>query len=314
MTTTGGSFAKVILCIWNIAFVGVAVCLILVGSRKFLVPDHEDNYVLGFTWETVSTTFIILGVIVATASLTGFAGAACESTFLLKSYVYFIITGLVAIFGLIIANWLYGDLVLNGLDDYFSQLMVNSTSVHGDIAAANAINTWQKVALCCGQKGPSDWNNLTIIEKHHSNKSSNGSISSISSNINNYPMSCCGEIYLAEAKSNSSSNTSFGPVCNETNLLYHEGCFSVPLIEWYKMMTVIGTSTFLGLLVLLLSLTCCLERERKLADAKLINAQYVAHLKSCIGSGRAIKGSSSKQARGVGKPIRGYNPPDISSF
>lgn len=304
-TSTGGFLAKLILCIWNMAFVVVAVCLILVGTHKFLVPEdeHDGTYVLGFSWGTISTTFIIIGAIAAIASLTGLAGAACESPFLLKSYVYFIISALATILSLIIANWLFGDQFLDKADNYFSELMVNSSSSHGDFVAANAINTWQKVAMCCGKDGPSDWNNMTIVEENHGNKNgSKGSIISISKI--NYPISCCGEAYVSEANGKNMTNASSGQVCDEANLLYHEGCFSVPLVEWYKLMHKIIISVVLGVLSLLLSLACCLDRERKLGNAKLINAQYAAHLKSCI----SLKGPSKRR---MGNPIRAQ---DISTF
>lgn len=321
MTSFGGSIAKVILCIWNIIFVAVAVCLILVGTHKFLVPEqeHEGSYILGFTWSTVSTVFIILGVIIATASLTGFAAAACESSYLLKSYVYFIVCGLFAIFGLAVANWLYGDLALKEMRDYFSQLMVNSTG-QGDIASANALDTWQKVAMCCGKSGPSDWHHVN--NSGNDNNAHNGS----SASFINYPSSCCGggEGNSSDANiSGVSDSNSTDSQCTDANLLFHDGCFSVPLVEWYKLMLLIGTSVFLTVLILLLSLTCCLDRERKLANAKLINQQYASHLKSCIGSGQAgyisAGGKRRSAAAGAGggapvvKPIR-YTAQDMSSL
>ncbi|OTF78702.1 hypothetical protein BLA29_001878 [Euroglyphus maynei] len=148
--------------------------------------------------------------------------------------------------------------------------VVSNPSQQEKINHALFIQNFQQIFHCCGADSSSDWSNFTF--------------GNISLGQERLPASCCSieqqqqrqdlsiKLFLKE----DSYNT-----CVKDKLANNDGCFSSIQIVRYRLFGLMIMITIILMLASLLSLTCCLERDKRLQLARLVNMQYATHLSGC---------------------------------
>ena len=148
---------------------------------------------------------------------------------------------------------------------YYQQLMTNY-SIPEDHHSKQLVDGLQTFMYCCGDLGPNDWHNKTLL--HNSTNLMP---------VDQYPLSCCG-------KSSYDPNMT---TCDTSELRYHSGCFSSAQMSRYNYYLHVYFIALIGAILLLLAISCCLERDHQLQQSKLVNMQYSAHLETCRGGRRS---------------------------
>lgn len=282
-----GAFAKFILLLVNLQFIMLSLGLLLVGSRLHMAKTSNTELALGLTESGhlgVSNNLIIAGIILGFISLFGFSAALCESAFLLKVYAYFLLLS-VGLFGMLYSYvaLLFADSAAESIRHVYRDLMANYT----DNGHAQALVHKVQLSLhCCGDQAPEDWHKIVAVAVSKNGLPTNGTtigttsgpIFSINSTlppvslipVGYYPASCCAlEV----------NGTSI--LCPAASRLYNSGCFSQVQLSRYQFMGHCAFIVTLMAILLLVAISCCLERDHSLVQSKLINLQYAAHLETC---------------------------------
>ena len=268
MTSCRGSLAKFILGIVNVFFLALAVGAILVGTRPLMVAGNHDGTFIGVTWRHIFTVLVIVGIIISTISFIGCTGAVCESSCFLQIYIFSLLLAILALIVSFAIGCLFTEQITNEASRHFSQLMANYDQDKSD---SQTVILLQKMAMCCGNRYPSDWHNETLLQN----------VTSIDKTI--YPPSCCGKDYLNLETTNTGTNHTAKFVCNDAELRYHDGCFSDLQMKRFKFMLASLLTVCVAYLLVMVSLAFCLDRDRELSESKLINRQYSVHLGTCMG-------------------------------
>lgn len=252
MASLRGSIAKAILCILNMFFIVVSCSIVFYGFQ-IQVQHSNPNFEQTIPdWKTLSIAMILFGFILGIVSLFGFSAALCESPMLLNIYVYFLSLGTILSIFLTIMALLFSGQVIDISKKEYTKLMNTEQNTYN----AFFIQYFQRTFYCCGIKEPKDWFNQTF--------------GNVSLEQDTYPASCCQE--------KTDWKNSF-KTCQ--NLASYDGCFSSNQLYRYKIYFRMALTIVIMFFALLLSLACCLERDRCLQLSQLVNLQYAAHLSSC---------------------------------
>lgn len=287
-----GSIAKFILLLINLHFILVSLGLILFGSRVHLSKEINDVALdvgeASISWSAIATGCIVLGAILGMVSFFGFIAALCESAFLLYAYAYFLLS--VAL--LVGSLYVYLAVIFNTegiqhLRKYYGSLM---ESYYKNDNALLIVDNIQTAFFCCGDQSPEDWHN----SNHTSgNNHSSAAVSETPTTVNpssefEFPKSCCKLPGESDHK------------CLASDIVYTSGCFSSVQVARYEYFFHGYFIATIAAILLLLTISCCLERSHELKRAKIINLQYSAHLETCRG-GRtsAIRNAASHHVPGA---------------
>ncbi|KAH7641042.1 hypothetical protein HUG17_8511 [Dermatophagoides farinae] len=301
MISCRGSIAKTVLGVLNATFIMISLAMILLGlqmkvqqttANSFAYkmtmvtnmtmnanPYNNDDESVAFMgimkWDRMSNLLIIIGAFLAIVSIFGFCAALSESSLFLNIYIYFlsIITCTVWI-AIILILMFNGPLFKYGRHLFIVRMETFSNPTSKPKNAddyALFIQNFQQIFHCCGVESPNDWLNRTF-----------GNIS-LGQEI--LPASCCSiepqqqqrkdmliKLFLKEESYNT---------CFKAELAHHDGCFSSIQIVRYRLFGQMILIVIIMLLALLVSLTCCLERDKRLQYSRLVNMQYATHLSGC---------------------------------
>ena len=171
--------------------------------------------------------------------------------------------------------------------------------------------------MCCGAMDPSDWHNRTLVgnasfehgfypsiccgdtsphlmvylhypegnssrtqqpeilfhlpSKHYPTNDTNSTTTTNNTTTN------------STTSTSGSYNATFLSSCTGNFLQYQDGCLSDVQLERYQALVTTVFTALLIFLFLLITLTCCLERDRKHCGSQVVNQQYADHLDFCLG-------------------------------
>ena len=271
MTSFGGIIAKLVICFLNLFFILLSLTIALLGINIYTVRDHQLLFLDESFYRTLSIVFIVVGTTLFIISLIGFIAVLCESSFILNAYIYFLALCSAAMLAIFIGSLVYSDKAAKNSSDQFGQMMSNF-SIQGHYKYEMVIvQMWQSTAYCCGNKASTDWHNFTLMGYN--------AIPLAKENL--LPISCCGKSISLDSLKFNSNVSSASEVCNATSIQYRDGCFSDVQVKRYKWLS---NGFFLALFIIvlfLLVITCCLERDRQLQSSQIVNLQYASHLNTC---------------------------------
>lgn len=259
-----GSIAKFVLLLINLHFILVSLGFILFGSRLHLSKDINDVVLdvgnLTFTWSYIATGCIVVGAILGLVSLFGFTAALCESAFLLNAYAFFLllVVGSLGLFHIYLVVF-FNAKSIEHLREYYDNLM---SSYYKNDNAMMIVDSIQKNFYCCGSQSPEDWRNISFAGQNESTtEKPPSSLITANSSLFEFPKSCC-KMYGESSEQ-----------CYASEIVYILGCFSpvtVTRIEYLFHGYFIAT---MAALLLLMTISCCLERTHELKRAKIVNLQ-----------------------------------------
>ena len=324
MAACAGSLAKFLLSLINFGFILTAITLIILGYRIRLMQQSNDNVIQSSTidWHTLSTWIMVIGAVLIIISAFGFAATICESICMLNMYAYFLVGCSLLLVITYLTLLCYTNRLISEGEHYFDNLVANYTK---DNQARRLVDMVQLNMYCCGTRSIEDWHggeangtNETTTNRTHQIPFHSSLITSTSILGNlvipsgYYPASCCGKSsvdmnnnhsnFVHEIINDDGSITSI-ILCPSEQLIYYDGCFSPVQISRIKHYAHSSFQVLILSMILLLAISCCLERDYQLRTAKRINTQYATHLETC----RAQMPHSAFEAHfGAGAEVPGF--------
>lgn len=221
----------------------------------------------------VAISMIAIGILVLGAALFAIVSVIKDRSSLLTIYIYFLSACTVVV---IVLVFVLAFLVPDVLRNIRSSMQAKMESFKDQYDSRFLWHYLQYYFFCCGVDGYADWKTFL----------GNG----------NYPLGCC------QKSDNFTLNeiTNETKTCNESELIYTDGCFNDANMIRYK--TWIFSILILVLLgiIIILTLSCILGLDRKLEIARTVCMQYAAHLNVCRSkvSNQQFQGLKSKSKYG----------------
>ncbi|XP_027205729.2 uncharacterized protein LOC113799315 [Dermatophagoides pteronyssinus] len=291
MVSCRGSIAKAILCMMNATFIMISLAMILLGlqmkvqqttlsyemdnsnmtTNSYPYNDESVELMGIMKWDRMANLLLLIGTFLIIISIYGFCAALNESSLLLNIYIYFLSIISLAVWVTVIFILMFNPTLFEYSRHLFiARMEVISNPTHRDrINHALFLQNFQQIFHCCGIDSPNDWSNSTF--------------GNVSLGRERLPASCCSnerqqkqDLSIKLFMKEDSYKT-----CVKDQMTYHDGCFSSIQILRYRLFGLMIISAVILMLALLLALTCCLERDKRLQFAHMVNMQYATHLSGC---------------------------------